>query len=192
MTSTPSLPSSGPSSEGRMPRSNHSAMFGRMRSRTNARTVSRIRRSSSVKSASMSRKSAAAGSAGRDALTVVILPFENARDLVEERLHRSFVGVFEPAPQQTPFGVVQRRLDPVLNGRLFCVSAQEESVRSVESLVLNAPHDAFFRNDLLQHRMKAVMPFLGPARHQGAGRAHEGLRGNGHTTSLDVPMSTSS
>ena len=108
----------------------------------------------------MFRKSAGLGAATRAWMVVIELPFQNAGDFVEERFHRTLVGILQAPPQQAPFGIAQRRVNAVLQRRFLRVAAQVEAVRAFKTFVLNAPDDAFFGNNFLQHGVKAVVPLL--------------------------------
>src|SRR5579884_2326283 len=175
MPSRPRLPSSFPSSRGSVPASNHSVMFGAIRSRTKARTVSRIIRSSSVRSASTFKKSMGLGAAMRCLVVAISLPLQNARDFIEERFDGPLVGVFKAPPQQTAFGVAQRGFDAMLHGGFLGVAAEVKSVRPFKPLILNAPNDPLFGHSLLKNSVEAVMPFFRFTGNEGPRRTHKRL-----------------
>src|SRR5271165_1791619 len=72
MPKSPSFPSSGTSSRGKYPFSNHSAMWGSTRAPTKSATVERTSNSSPENSESMARKSSASGIAGRVRVVVIL------------------------------------------------------------------------------------------------------------------------
>ena len=103
------------------------------------------------------------------------LTFEDALQLIVERLHRTGVHVVEPFPKQAALSVGERRVDPVDDVDFLARTREIEAVRALEAFVVDLPDDPLLRHDLGQDRVHAAVPLLGSARRQRTGCPHERL-----------------
>src|SRR5919197_690760 len=133
MPSRPRRPSSGASSRGSVPASNHAAISGRRRSPTQRRTVSRMSRSSSLNSVSSARTSRGSGGAAPEAIDDVQLGCTNGAGEDNRNVAR-MAALLAGLPHSVPGATVNR----LCASGLEAVSSAARAVRAGEGDLLLA------------------------------------------------------
>src|ERR671931_584581 len=125
MPSRPRRPSSGASSRGSVPASNHAAISGRRRSPTQRRTVSRMSRSSSLNSVSSARTSRGSGGAAPEAIDDVQLGCTNGAGEDNRNVAR-MAALLAGLPHSVPGATVNR----------LCASGGEALVQAARAIAV--------------------------------------------------------